>query len=272
MTSYAITGSSRGIGLGFVQALAVDPSNTVFALVRNVTTAKNLHDFAAAHPHKNVHVFKADLDDISSIKTAAQEVAKITGGTLDVLINNAAVVYQDRIHLMLDEFPDENVLEDDMLSFYKTNTLGTIHVINAFLPLLRAGVTKKCIIIGSSLGSTRVAQRTGVIKYSGYSMSKAALNIAAVRYASRYKDEGVIFLSITPGLVKTLEGPKEEVDEFFAREEDRIRQGFPQFEGAITVEQSVRDQLSLISKITIDQSGDFVNRDGSDMEAYIKKE
>ncbi len=89
---------------------------------------------------------------------------------------------------------------------YKTNTLGTIHVINAFLPLLRAGVTKNCIIIGSSLGSTRVAQRTGVIKYSGYSMSKAALNIAAVRYASRYKDEGVIFLSITPGLVKTLEG------------------------------------------------------------------
>ncbi len=64
------------------------------------------------------------------------------------------------------------------------------------------------------------------------------------------------------------------MDEFFAREEVRIRQGFPQFEGAITVEQSVRDQLSLvlISRITIDQSGDFVNRDGSDMEAYIKKE
>ncbi len=56
--------------LDFVQALAVDPSNTVFALVRNVTTAKNLHDFAAAHPHKNVHVFKADLDDISSIKVS----------------------------------------------------------------------------------------------------------------------------------------------------------------------------------------------------------
>ncbi len=56
--------------LGFVQALAVDPSNTVFALVRNVTTANNLHDFAATHPHKNVHVFKADLDDISSIKVS----------------------------------------------------------------------------------------------------------------------------------------------------------------------------------------------------------
>lgn len=79
-------------------------------------------------------------------------------------------------------------------------------MINAFLPLLRAGATKKCIIITSALGSAKLAQRTGVLKYSGYSMSKAALNIATVRYASRYKDEGVIFLSITPGLVKTLEG------------------------------------------------------------------
>ena len=79
-------------------------------------------------------------------------------------------------------------------------------MINAFLPLLRAGVTKKCIIIGSGLGSAKLARNTGVTRFSGYAMSKSALNIAAVRYATKYRDEGLIFLTITPGLVKTLQG------------------------------------------------------------------
>ncbi|KLO10732.1 NAD-binding protein [Schizopora paradoxa] len=261
MMSYAVTGSSRGIG-----ALAADPSNTVFALVRSKSSAQKLQDFVAGHAHKNVHILEADNDNIASIKTAAKEVAKITGGTLDVLIANGALMHHERNGLMLDEFPDENVLDDDMLTFYKTNVLGTIHLINAFLPLLRAGTTKKCIIIGSALGSHKFARRSEVLQYSGYSMSKAALNIAAARYASKYKGEGLIFLTITPGLVKTLQGTPEEVEKFFSSEEARIRERYPAFEGAITVEQSVRDQLALISRITVDRSGDFVNRDGTNVE------
>ena len=89
---------------------------------------------------------------------------------------------------------------------YKINVVGTIHMINAFLPLLRAGTTKKCIIIGSGVGSHKLARRTEALDYSGYAMSKAALNIAAVRYASKYRSEGVIFLTISPGLVRTLQG------------------------------------------------------------------
>ena len=58
----------------------------------------------------------------------------------------------------------------------------------------------------------------------------------------------------------------EEVEKFFSSEEARIRERFPAFEGAITVEQSVRDQLALISRITVDRSGDFVNRDGTNVE------
>ncbi|KLO10733.1 NAD(P)-binding protein [Schizopora paradoxa] len=273
MLSYAITGASRGIGLGFVKSLAANPSTTVFALVRDVSSASSLHEFVDGHNYQNVHILKADLNDVASIKAASEEVAKITKGTLDVLINNAALVYQERINMMLDEFPDEKSLEEDMIDFYKTNTLGTIHMINAFLPLLRAGGTKKCIIIGSALASTKLARNTGVIRFSGYAMSKSALNIAGVRYATKYRSEGVIFLTITPGLVKTLQGKPDEVDKFFAKEEERIRQQFPQFEGSITVEQSVHDQLALISRVTIDQSGAFVNRDGTDLEneGYIKE-
>ncbi|KLO10731.1 NAD(P)-binding protein [Schizopora paradoxa] len=266
MPSYAVTGSSRGLGLGFVQALAADPSNTVFALVRSISSAPKLQEFVAGHAHKNVHILQADNVDVASIKTAAKEVGRITGGTLDVLIANGALMHHERNKLMLDEFPDESVLDDDMLTFYKTNVLGTIHMINAFIPLLRAGSTKKCIIIGSAIGSHKLARRTEFTDNPGYAMSKAALNIAAVRYASKYRSEGVIFLTITPGFVRTLQGTPEEVEKFFSEAEAKIREKFPSYEGSITVEQSVRDQLALISSVTIDRSGDFVNRDGKNVE------
>lgn len=37
-------------------------------------------------------------------------------------------------------------------------------------------------------------------------MSKAAMNLAVAKYAAQYKDEGLVFLSISPGLVKTKAG------------------------------------------------------------------
>ncbi|KLO10723.1 NAD(P)-binding protein [Schizopora paradoxa] len=271
MTSYAVTGSSRGLGLGFVQALAADPSNTVFALVRSISAAPKLHEFVAGHAHKNVHILEADNTNVALIKSAAEEVAKVTGGTLDVLIANGSLMHHERNKLMLDEFPDDKTLEDDLLTFYKINVIGTIHVINAFLPLLRAGKTKKCIIIGSGVGSHKMARRTEVVDNSGYAMSKAALNIAAVRYASKYRKEGVIFLSMTPGFVRTLSAFRfllapEEVEKFFSEAEAKVREKFPKYEGAITVEQAVRDQLAVIASVTIDRSGDFVSRTGTNVE------
>lgn len=85
MPSYAITGTSRGIGvrvyylaknfvltycsqLAFIKVLGIDPANTVFALVRNPGAAQQLNDFVATHSHKNVHILKADNDDIKSIQ------------------------------------------------------------------------------------------------------------------------------------------------------------------------------------------------------------
>ncbi len=90
MPSYAVTGTSRGIGvcdslstfylkafrlmtddiaqLGFVRALSADPTNTVFALVRNLSTSNQLQDLVTGHPHKNIHIIEADTADINAIK------------------------------------------------------------------------------------------------------------------------------------------------------------------------------------------------------------
>ena len=54
--------------LGFVRALSADPSNTVFALVRNEKSATQLQDFVKNHPHKNVHIIEADNTDTKGLQ------------------------------------------------------------------------------------------------------------------------------------------------------------------------------------------------------------
>lgn len=56
----------------------------------------------------------------------------------------------------------------------------------------------------------------------------------------------------------------EEVEKFLDHIVSGIRKVDPDFEGAITVEESVRDQLTLISRVTIAESGQFVDRNGRD--------
>ncbi len=119
------------------------------------------------------------------------------------------------------------------------------------------------------------------------------MNLAAAKYAAQYEGEGIVFLCITPGLVKTKEGSesilfislaleihaelfrlslcaaKEETEAFYDQQVKQIRSKYPEFEGAITPEQSARDQLDLIHRVTIQQTGGFVNRDGTDAESTV---
>lgn len=44
----------------------------------------------------------------------------------------------------------------------------------------------------------------------------------------------------------------------------QIRERDPDWPGDISVEQSVRDQLALFDRVTLDISGQFVRRDGGD--------
>jgi len=264
MPSYAVTGTSRGLGLGFVRALSANPANTVFAIIRSLSSADQLQDFVQTHPHKNIHIIEADNNDIQGIKTAAQKISDITGSKLDVLINNAALMVHERGPLTLDAFPSEEVLEEDLLLYFKTNTVGPIHTINAFLPLLRNGQLKKCIVISTTAGSPNVAKEIGFAHFAGYGVSKAAVNLAVAKYAARFKDEGIVFLAVSPGMVKTMPGTEEEINKLLEPIAQKARKRYPHFEGPITVEKSVGDILALIDRSTVAESGSFVHRDGRD--------
>ncbi|OAX79764.1 hypothetical protein ACJ72_05918 [Emergomyces africanus] len=91
MPSYLVTGASRGIGWAFLDQLSADANNTVIAIVRNkLATEQKVLDKLPGRP--NIHILESDLTNYDTLQAAAADTAKITGGSLDYLIANAALI------------------------------------------------------------------------------------------------------------------------------------------------------------------------------------
>lgn len=90
----------------------------------------------------------------------------------------------------------------------QVNVIGVIHTVNAFLPLLRNGNVKKVISLSTGVADPDFVIATGHSVSAAYSISKAALNMAVAKYAAEFKDEGFVFLAVSPGLVDTSTAPR----------------------------------------------------------------
>lgn len=263
MPSYVITGASRGIGYGFITALAKQPGNTVIGLVRNkaATEAKLASDGIT-----NVHVITADIADYTTLSSAAASVSQITGGSLDYLINNAALVHTDFAALP-DYAPAE--LDKVLSEAFHVNVTGIAHTTNAFLPLIRKGSAKKVITISSGFADQDLALQLDLHEAPFYSMTKAAANMLMAKYAALLgKQEGILFLSLSPGAVDTSVGRPEPMTE---EELEAARGMFPKFmkyapewKGMISVEESVEMCLKVIGEASVESmGGGFVSHFGN---------
>lgn len=90
-----------------------------------------------------------------------------------------------------------------MLDSFRVNTLGLIHSIQAFLPLIRKGTTKKVANISTGMADLDLINATDVEVAGPYAVSKAASNVVVSKYSAAHKQEGILFLSISPGYVAT---------------------------------------------------------------------
>jgi hypothetical protein len=111
MAAYLITGVSRGLGVSeiklspfhrkkdlniseqfeFLRQISSNPANTVVGLVRDKTsTEKKVSEELPGR--KNIHIVQADMSDFASLKKAVDDTAAITGGALDYVIANAALM------------------------------------------------------------------------------------------------------------------------------------------------------------------------------------
>lgn len=84
----------------------------------------------------------------------------------------------------------------------QTNVVGNIHLFNLFLPLVQKSKTKKVITISTGVADLDLTNEYEVDVSALYSASKAAMNMIVAKFNTQYKKDGVLFFSISPGMVE----------------------------------------------------------------------
>lgn len=240
-----------------MQYLAQDPANTIIGLVRDKASADKS---AAADGLKNVTMLQADISDRKSLVAARDQVGKITGGSVDYLINNAAYIDPVSEGRGLDDFEeDPEVLEQELVKSFQVNVVGVVNTINVFLPLVKAGAVKKVVVISSGMADPDLVNGGGIFNSAPYTISKAAANMVVFKYNARYKDKGVLFFALSPGVVKTWSG-----DEENAAIQD-LRKLMPDWAGPLTPLESAEMCIKVTKDFSLEKGngGAFVSHLGT---------
>ncbi|KAH6638612.1 hypothetical protein BKA67DRAFT_588952 [Truncatella angustata] len=260
MATYVVTGVSRGIGYGFLTFLTKDPNNTVIGIVRDKAgTLKKISEDPELKGRSNFHIVEGDLASYDSLKKAAAETASITGGSIDYLISNAGYIPLfdafDPIDYLVSNKPKET--EEELKKVLNTNVIGQIQLFSLFIPQILKGKAKKVVTLTSGLADLDFTNQFDVFTGSLYSISKAAMNMAVAKFSAQYKEDGIHFISICPGLVDT--GLYKD-----SSEEDLAKLGVlmgkfakykPDFSGPVTTETSVQD-VKRVWETTSIENGD----------------
>ncbi|CAG0948316.1 C-factor [Phycisphaerales bacterium] len=217
--TYLITGANRGLGLEFSRQLAAR-GDRVIAVVRREDAAGGVAALAA-------RVVVAEVTDAAGVEALGREVA---GEKVDVLINNAGVSSEGKTLA--------GVTAGEMERVFRVNSTAPLMVTRAALPALRAGGRRLVVNISSQLAS--IANNTGGSSYA-YRASKCALNMLTTCLANEFRGEGLCFVAMHPGWVKT-------------------DMGGPQ--APMTPEQSVGWMVKTIDGLSMAESGRFLNYDG----------
>ncbi|KAM9227930.1 C-signal-like [Leptosomus discolor] len=247
--SVLVTGANRGIGLGLVQHFLgmPNPPKWVFAACRDPKgqRAQELQNLASKHP--NLVIIPLEVTDPTSIEAAAARVGEQVGGSgLNLLINNAGTAKPNFLH-------DETL--ESMTQIYTTNTIGPLLLGQAFLPLLKKAAqgspgsalscSKAAIInMSSSAGSIEEVYLWNYGQVVSYRCSKAALNMLTKCQSLGYREHGVLCAALHPGWVQTDMG------------------GSGSQKPPLTVDASVQGMLKVLSSLSDNDTGTFLNWEG----------
>lgn len=215
-----VTGSSRGLGLEFVRQCAAR-GDRVIATLRDPSKTPEVGKLAK-------RVIALDVTDSKSI---AALVSELKGEAIDVLINNAGVMGEDKQLGTLSAETFRKVFE--------TNVIAPALLAQALVPNLKAGTRKMIANISSELGS--ITHGMAGFSYA-YNSSKAALNRITAQMAKDLKKEGILVMTFCPGWNKTdMGGPN----------------------APLEAKDSIAKLLTTMDGLALAQSGQYLRTDGT---------
>jgi NAD(P)-dependent dehydrogenase (short-subunit alcohol dehydrogenase family) len=126
-----ITGTSSGIGKASAIAFARQGYHVIATMrrlkTRNAQAAQELQTLAK-NENLKISVVEIDVNDDRSVENGVEQAAQLTGGRIDVLVNNAGIYVPLPIELMTPEA---------VYDTYNTNVLGCHRLARAVLPYMR---------------------------------------------------------------------------------------------------------------------------------------
>jgi len=207
-----VTGSSSGIGLESVLALARDGYDT-FASMRDTRKAGEL-EYAAKKEDLKINVIELDVDKEESIISAIKKIMT-DKGRIDVLVNNAGYGQFGCI---------EDVPIDDFRKQFETNFFSIVRIIQEVAPIMRKQKSGIIVNISSVVG------RLGLPGSSAYISTKFALEGLSECLRYELGQFGVKTTLIEPGVIKTnffnsLKIPESKTDPKYKELTDNILAG-----------------------------------------------
>ena len=226
-STYFITGCNRGLGLEFVQQLLAR-GQRVIATCRDIATATDLTALTLKHSGQ-LSLVEMDVSDEASMREA---VALLNDEAIDVFINNAGM-YGPR------DANFGNVDGPAMAEVLYTNAVAPVLLTQLLIDNVRKGSGKKLVYVSSKMGSIADNGRGGSYIYRS---SKTALNSVVKSLALDLAPEGIATATLHPGWVRTdMGGPN----------------------GLIDAPESVSGMLNVIGGLSVANTGQFFNYDGS---------
>jgi 3-oxoacyl-[acyl-carrier protein] reductase len=182
-----VTGGSRGIGKGIVQALAKEGAKVAFVYKGSTDAAKALEaEVAAAGGVAKAH--QADVADPAAAERVVEAVLA-EWGRVDILVNNAGVI-RDKLFLQMET--------DDWNAVLGTNLGGAFAFCKAVAKQMAFKQRSGRIINVSSVAAEHV--NTG---QANYAASKGALNSLTRVLAVELGRRNVLVNAVAPGFVET---------------------------------------------------------------------
>jgi NAD(P)-dependent dehydrogenase (short-subunit alcohol dehydrogenase family) len=224
-----ITGTSRGIGLEMVR-YSMEHGWRVFACCRNPQQADSLLKLATLAPERiSVHI--ADMAELATLQALAYE---LRNESIDFLINNAGVAGPDKCG-----FGEVDVA--GWQQAFMINCIGPLKLTEALREQVAISEKKTIACLSSKMGSMADNGSGGDYIYRS---SKAALNAVVKSLSVDLRPQGIKAVALHPGWVKTdMGGPNAQ----------------------ISTRESVSKMFDTLLSLKMDDSGRFIDIDGSDI-------
>lgn len=191
-----ITGAAQGIGHEIARRFAEDGA-IVYACDRQEFTSDN----------ERIHPFVFDITDATAVKAAMMQVFKAEG-RIDVLVNNAGVVFNRKIGMIVRE-------ETELM--FRINVIAVLELIQLVSRLMARNGGGSIVNIASV---TAVLGSPGQVAYSA---TKGAIIALTKSAAKELAPQGIRVNAVAPGIVKTerfaelYEANGEKIDERISR-------------------------------------------------------